>query len=115
MGTRSARLGVKRDAVSERERAFDPYGSRDADGRIVSTFLDPGLPIRGDFGPGWSAAACEAIGREARCIPRFKRSGRAGEPVLRPSWRGSVLRPERGGGHPLRLSRLEVQRGWRMR
>ena len=78
-------------------------------GEFCRRFWTPVLPLGGDSGAGLPARAEQDLRRGAGGISHHKRQGGRAEGVLPAPPREPVLRPQRGRGPALRLSRLEVR------
>ena len=92
----------------------DARRSRHRDGRSDALLLDPRADVvrtraRRRAGPP------DAARREAHRVSRQRRPRRRDGPSLSASLRVALPRAQRGGGHSLHLSRLEVRRGGQLR
>ncbi len=87
----------------------DARRRRHRDGRSDAVLLDPGADVVRTRAR-WRAGAPDAARRETDCVSRQRRPGRRDGPPLSASLRVAIPRAQRGGGHSLHLSRLEVRR-----
>ena len=83
---------------------------RHADGRAAAPLLDAGAAVRGAARTRRPAQEDQDPGRGPAGLPRHRRQGRHRRAALPASRRQSLLRPQRGLRHALRLPRLEVRR-----
>src|SRR5215471_13028304 len=97
-------------AQERTERSADANRRRHAHGADVPRLLAAGAAGRRAAGERLPAGAGEAVVRAAARVPRLQRPLRADRRVLRPSRRAALVRPQRGGGPALPLSRLEIRR-----
>ena len=98
------------DAFTRRQRTCYSHRAGHGDGRGHAAVLDPGLSVARTGRARRRPGARAAVGREARGVPRHRGPGRARRRVLPASPRLLVVRPQRGIGSALRLSRLEIRR-----
>src|SRR6185312_16625592 len=106
---RAERSDEASDAAQRTERPSDPDRSRNADGRALSPLLAAGAALRGTAGERMPAGAGEDPVRAPARFPRQPGPARPDRRVLRPPRRVAVVRPQRGVGPALPLSRLEIR------
>src|ERR1019366_10064447 len=94
--------------LSERKRLADQRWTRHSDGRADAPILVAGMSVIGSPGRRRSAAP-DVAGGAADCLPRQQWAHWRVGSSLPTSLRLAVLWPQRGGWHPLRLSRLEIR------
>ena len=84
-------------------------------GELLRRFWMPALLSRGAARARRPAEEDQDPGRGPARLPRHRRPGRHRRAALPASRRQSLLRPQRGVRHPLRLPRLEVRRRRQLR
>ena len=92
----------------------DARRRRHRDGRSDALLLDPRADVVRACAR-WRAGPPDAARREAHRVSRQRRPRRRDGPPLSASRRIAVPRAQRGGGHSLHLSRLEVRRCGQLR